>query len=354
MRVLALRADSGGCAFYRVQEPARVVADQFDVDVRVDTNIEIEGTQDPRTGLITVSEVKEDVDLIVIQRPLDNAYVSLIQQAQRQGIACIVEVDDHFGAIHTKNIAYAAVNPAVHKTKNSDWMRKSAEVADLVTVSTPALATYYARHGRVEVLRNQVPESIFNIPTDEHEKPVLGWTGTVQTHPTDLQASRGAIGNVLALTQNDVYVVGDKSGVKESLGLPDSVNVHESGWLPLKSYYYSVGRNIDVGVVPLEDSPFNKAKSYLKGLEFAALGIPFVASDLPEYRLLAAHGIGETAKSPSDWRRYLSRWLSDSDRAARVGQTYRDRVRDSFTYEKNAHLWFNAWTRAVESRKAQL
>ena len=35
--------------------------------------------------------------------------------------------------------------------------------------------------------------------------------------------------------------------------------------------------NITVGMVPLALTPFNQAKSYIKGLEFAARGVPFVA-----------------------------------------------------------------------------
>jgi hypothetical protein len=42
---------------------------------------------------------------------------------------------------------------------------------------------------------------------------------------------------------------------------------------------------IHVGLVPLTRGPFNEAKSYLKGLEYAAAGIPFIATPTEEYQV---------------------------------------------------------------------
>ncbi len=36
-----------------------------------------------------------------------------------------------------------------------------------------------------------------------------------------------------------------------------------------------------VGIAPLVDRPFNRSKSWIKGLEYSAFGLPFVASPLP-------------------------------------------------------------------------
>jgi hypothetical protein len=60
--------------------------------------------------------------------------------------------------------------------------------------------------------------------------------------------------------------------------------------------------------VPLRDVAFNRAKSWVKGLEYAAASVPFVAQDLPEYgRLATGHGIGLLAHRTRDWLRWLER-----------------------------------------------
>jgi intein/homing endonuclease len=92
--------------------------------------------------------------------------------------------------------------------------------------------------------------------------------------------------------------------------------------------------------------------SWLKGLEYAALGVPFVASDLPEYQLLAQrYKIGHLARSKSRlWRRELGH-LMDSDYRDEIGSDYRARVADHLTIESNAYRWLEAWRQAWLNRR---
>ena len=49
-------------------------------------------------------------------------------------------------------------------------------------------------------------------------------------------------------------------------------------------------------------TPFNEAKSWIKGLEYTAAGIPFVASPSVEYkRLKKKYGVGRLAKNQGEW-----------------------------------------------------
>jgi glycosyltransferase involved in cell wall biosynthesis len=109
----------------------------------------------------------------------------------------------------------------------------------------------------------------------------------------------------------------------------------------------------DIGIAPLDDIVFNHAKSWLKGLEYAALGIPFVASDLPEYvRLEKQHGIGVTAPSKSKaWRRRVGDLMSAGEGREALGQAYRTIVASTLTIERNAWRWPEAWQRAIEERR---
>ena len=68
-------------------------------------------------------------------------------------------------------------------------------------------------------------------------------------------------------------------------------------------------KKFNIGIVPLNNIDFNKAKSYLKGLEYAVAGIPFIASDMPEYRLLSDAGIGRIADSPEQWMSHIEALL---------------------------------------------
>ena len=349
MKVLLLRADDGGCAFYRTKEPARVVSEQFpNIEVRVDREASVEAEQDPKTHRITVHEVKEDVDLIVVQRPLKQAFQSLLAQARRQGIATAVELDDDFSTIHQANSAYRAVQPESNRLLNKKWLEITAGEADMLTCTTPALGKY---NDQYEVLSNYVPESIFDIRKTNHNPPVVGWTGTVQTHPGDLDVTRGQVGKMLGDYGSPFFVVGDSYGVGQALKLRRETSIAQSDWVPLSDYYQTIADSIDIGIVPLERSDFNNAKSWLKGLEFAALGIPFVASATADYQKLHDLGVGKISHDHNGFRYALRSWLNDPDSARADGESYRSAVQQNFTYEQHAEDWVKAWERAIDIRK---
>lgn len=350
MKVLVLAADKGGCGFYRCLEPARVVKD-LGFNVEVSYGLDVEAEQDRITKMVTVDEIHTDADLIIVQRPLSNSLTSMLRQAKRQGIATIVELDDDFDTTHTRNRAHKGMFGYEHS--GVKWIHEACSIADHVTVSTPALEKY-APHGRVSVLRNCVPESYLDVNTarDLPSTPVIGWTGTVQTHPTDLQVTKGSVAEVLSKNNLPFAVVGDGDSVQKNLKLSSSTPFSFTGWVDREEYLPKIPNTMDIGIVPLEMSNFNDAKSAIKGLEMASVGVPFVASPTREYLRLEAYGVGKTAKSPGDWRRHLQRWI---DRPSNMEQdivNYRDIIGSTATYELHASDWATVWEQTVAYRKS--
>ena len=350
MKILGLAADEGGCGFYRMRSPA-LAAQALGVEIEISDGLDATALQHP-DGTVEVNEINTDADLIIFQRPLDNAMTSAIKQAKRQGIATIVEIDDDFSSVSKANIAYEWMYGKSHT--GAAWVEKATAEADHVTVSTPQLAKY-ARHGRYSVLRNCVPDSIFSVEKDplapDSAEIRIGWSGTVQTHPYDLQETKGQVAKVLLDNDLKFSVVGDGSMVATHLGLPKGHRVLETGWVSLEDYYAYLKTFIDIGIVPLELSQFNQAKSALKGLEFAALGIPFVASPTREYERLEAYGIGKVARTPAEWRKHLQRMIDRPSETEALSREYRDRIEAEHTYSVNAPQWIEAWEKAIDYRR---
>jgi hypothetical protein len=83
---------------------------------------------------------------------------------------------------------------------------------------------------------------------------------------------------------------------------------------------------MDIGIVPLNKTPFNMAKSDIKGLEYAASGIPFIAQDLDSYvNLYKTLGVGVIAKSPIDWIKSIKR-LCDPKVREELGAPMREQI----------------------------
>jgi hypothetical protein len=105
---------------------------------------------------------------------------------------------------------------------------------------------------------------------------------------------------------------------------------------------------LGVGLAPLSNSRFNRAKSRLKLLEMAALGVPCVVSPRSDYVRLHELGVGTLASSPNDWYREVGRLLRVE--AARLEASARGRVvARSLTIENHAHLWWNVWRAALDA-----
>jgi glycosyltransferase involved in cell wall biosynthesis len=300
-----------------------------------------------RTRCSALPEVPADV--VVFQRPTNILMGDCIRLVKEQGIHTVVELDDDLGRIHPSNEGFKHLHPRANLQENWHHLETAIQQADSLSVSTPALAERYGGVIPTAVAENRVPRSMTMLPDAFHGGRVrIGWTGTVSTHPNDLPETRGAVQRVLANSYATFTTIGPGKGVAEGLGLVKPVE--GTGWVQLPQYPRAVNDNIDIGIVPLADTSFNQAKSWLKGLEFAALGIPFVASPTREYRRLSEeYGVGLIAEKPKDWYRHLKALVTDAAYRRELGGRYRDYVTQFLLVEDSASQWANAWLGGVRA-----
>jgi hypothetical protein len=293
-------------------------------------------------------------DVVVLQRPLDKSMVDAIPHIQAQGVAVVVELDDDFWRIDKRNRANHKASDIPYS--NADHLARACDMADLVTVSTPRLMEVVpARNGRVRLLRNYVPTSYLSIEraaTSQWEmfdgRVIVGWSGALAVHPGDLETTGDGVKRAVLGTCAQFFAIGDKKA-SDILGFERGTTIYQPPiWF---DNYPTVVAGLDIGIAPLGLTDFNEAKSYLKGLEYASLGVPFIASPTGEYKFLAGKGIGQLAKLPHEWSRALRRLIVDVDMRAELASTAKDIVRANFTYDSHAHQWLSAWRTALDFRR---
>ena len=113
-----------------------------------------------RNGIQYIRPQPTDADVFVLQRPADENVLALIPSIQQAGIAVVVEVDDDLSCLPTTHPAHRILHPKLSPRSNWRNVEQACRIADLVTVSTPALAERYGKHGRVMVLENCIPERL--------------------------------------------------------------------------------------------------------------------------------------------------------------------------------------------------
>jgi glycosyltransferase involved in cell wall biosynthesis len=346
-KVLVWPADDDACAAYRLKLPAAAVAATGALEVEVSTRgpVVMWGgewtTPQPPLDWPILGVYKPDADVIVMQRPARWHWARLIPFLQAHGIKVVVDVDDNFDAIERTHHSARAYDPKRDRAFNRLWVHEACKVADVVTVTTPALCRHYG-YGHGVVIPNRVPEAYLKIEPEERRRAV-GWSGWVSTHPGDLAATRGGVAKALAAHEGwGFHVIGSGEGVAAGLGLTEPPT-STGGWVPFDEYPHRLAE-LTIGVVPLQANPFNEAKSGLKLLEMSSLGVATVASPTPDNRRLAKLGLGIMAKSPADWRQRLGLLMDKPEVREEVAARSRD-VAATQTVEEHVEDWIKAWSR---------
>lgn len=347
MKVDVHPADEGGCGFYRLRWPAAALADQG-ANVTVSPPLDILRESNPVLGDFPV-KVLVDADVIVLQRPMRRELIEAIPLLQRQGIAVVVELDDDFHRLPKGHPAAKLFAPRHNPERNWRWLKTACDLADLVTCTTPALASRYAPHGRFVVLPNCVPDWYLSTVAPRADGVTVTWTGTSVTHVGDLDVVEDAVARVQHDTGFHFRAVGSESTLK-TLGVTGEAVPWASLTDRTPGGYAAAVAAADVGIVPLADNSFNRAKSALKMMEYASLGVVPVMTPTPDNIRMFQQGIGFLADTPADWYRHVRRLVADAGLRAEAAARGREVMR-GWTYEGNAWRWLDAWSLALANRQ---
>lgn len=373
INVLALYADRSGCGDYRVRFPADAVnarEEELGVHVEVSDHLDADATRTTNGFRIRSVEIPGGIDVVSFQRPLKAEFAGAIAwiRQRRPDVGIVVELDDDLTQVPMSNAAYHATHPAHNPSENYKWMRQAVAHADVLTVSTSPLAMVFGHSIQTFVINNAVPASMLQLPSralargrrNAEPDRVIGWAGYAGTHGGDLEVTSGALADIIGSDLLDggrvaFRQIGPPDGVAEALGLPKDA-VRATGWLSPTSLYRAALGELDIGIVPLADTRFNRAKSALKVLEFAAAGVPTVASKTPEHTALQDSGapvwlVGDRRRHWVGALRNLL-LLSDADLAG-TALSAREFVRRNHTTYHRAPQWAHAWRTAVKIARSR-
>ncbi len=98
--------------------------------------------------------------------------------------------------------------------------------------------------------------------------------------------------------------------------------------------------NWDIGIIPLVNTEFNKCKSELKYIEFTALGVPIVASDVDAYKDTIEEGVtGFLANNEDEWVNKLSMLIEDPKLRNGILNNAREDILKNYNLKSRAKQW---------------
>lgn len=285
----------------------------------------------------TISEYK-----LVVGERLDRPHVLGTWRRLRQYHKLAYELDDDVWSVEvTNHVAYRVYS----RYDVQDAVEAACHVADLVTVSTEPLAEVLRRqtgHPNVKVIGNYVPEFVLGLERRRPEHVTIGWTGGA-SHTMDTALIARAVRRVMNTDPSlRLHIIG--TDFRPTFGHAHARLTH---WEPDPRDYYK-NLDFDIGLAPIASSTFNESKSFLKALEYAAMGIPVIASDFGPYPEFVVHGVtGFLAKREKDWRDYIRELAADSDLRESMGRKARE-LAAQYTIEGNWWRWAQAYRSVLE------
>ncbi|MDX3901023.1 MAG: glycosyltransferase [Sphingobium sp.] len=251
--------------------------------------------------------------------------------ARRLGKRCVMEIDD---------LVFPEFLPVIGSVVGGEWSYDEALYVssayesmmndmDGAIASTDVIRNYLADKWKfpTAVYRNRVWKIGAPVARTDPTFRMIYASGTY-SHKEDFEI----ISKIL------VYILKKYPHVSLSLlgstQVPDKLlsfpNVSTYPILPYDEMLSFIGSH-DLMLVPLADSIFNDAKSNVKFIECASMGVPVIASGVREYDLAITDGVnGLIAEDSRDWEVKLDRILKGNISIFEIGDTAKKYVKDHY------------------------
>lgn len=213
-----------------------------------------------------------------------------------------------------------------------DKIEQLMGLARVVTVSNETLAEFARpHHPDVRVIPMLLDPDEYEPRNPAERSPVvLGWMGNRHQIPRlrdigeplrQLAATREVLVRTVAPERIDLP------------GVPTESLTHP--WSPESER--SDLTDLDIGLLPLRDNPHDRGKSPLKLLQYAAAGLPIVASPVGiDLELFRPHEAFLPAQTEREWLEATTRLVDDPALRAQLGRTARDTVVRHYSFKSRA------------------
>ncbi len=271
-----------------------------------------------------------EYDAVHVMRICHPLMVMLVRRLQQRGVAVVWDNDDQRVAL-LEEAARVPGQEGMAAQRFFSSMRAMARTADAVTTPSEALARLHAADSR--------PERVM-----PHEGVIIGWVA-MPTHAESFETLgiRDALEHLLARHAH-IHI----TGVGVDLGLRSRRYVHVPG-----ATYGRLAENLahfDIALAPLADTAVNHARSDVKIKEYAAAGVPWLASPIGPYAGLGEQQGGRLVPD-GEWYAAIEGLMNDAERRRVLSQRGM-RWAAGETIETHVDVWERTFQDAIAQARA--
>jgi glycosyltransferase involved in cell wall biosynthesis len=231
----------------------------------------------------------------------------------RRGVPVIFDFDD---AIYLQDTSVG--NPVFDRLKFPSKIASLCRESAVVTAGSQYLAAWASRHAkRVATVPTSIDVERYRRPDarPSSRKVVVGWTGS-STSLRYLEASAPLLRRLCERREIEIRVVANRRPLMPGL---------EVDWRPWSAQTeISEIAQFDIGIKPLPDDPWSRGKCPMKELQYMALEIPPVCSNVGATREAVSHSDnGFLVSDEEGWLDALTRLIDSPDLRRRMGRAGR-------------------------------
>jgi glycosyltransferase involved in cell wall biosynthesis len=277
-------------------------------------------------------------DVIHVYRRAGGETEQVLAQLRRRGMPITYDNDDDFTAVPKESPDYRKVG-GLKGQRIFALTATAARAASSFTTTTEVLASKYRGVGveHAEVIGNYLAPDVQR-PASRHDGVVIGWIAGID-HRADVVRIDivDALKRVLAK-----HAAARVECIGVDLSLPE--RYRHDGFVAFLDLPRRIG-GFDIAIAPLADTPANRARSDIKVKEYAASGVPWLASPVGPYVGLGRSEGGRLV--PDDG------WFEALDRLVASGRERRRLARRAKRWAKGqmidavADCWEQVFARAA-------
>lgn len=177
--------------------------------------------------------------------------------------------------------------------------RRAALAASMIVVGNDYLADWYSQfNDKIKVVPTAVDASIYiPKPKKEGSKFVVGWIGSAENYPYLYAVEPALFKFFSAFPNSQLLIIAERPPSFASI-LRE--NVRFQYWSAFTEA--ALIQEMNVGIMPLQDTPWGRGKCSFKMLQYMSCGIPVVASPVGMNREVFSHGaIGVGVHTEKEW-----------------------------------------------------
>lgn len=273
---------------------------------------------------------KKKYDHIIIETEVVKFFPYFLEWLLLKGSSYSLDYDDNPNFTYKKN-----------KVLNMIYGNKINQLAKNAKFVTVGNKWYYKeiKGSNLKYLPTVIDKDKYFVNVNKkNKKIVIVWIGSPSTEKY-LELIKEPLKKISFKYDTELKLIGSNKKM-------DGINIKNIKW-DEKTEIKEIS-NSDIGIMPLEDTYWEKGKCGFKLIQYMGCGLPVIASPAPaNEEIIVREENGFIAKNEKEWYEYLEKLIEDNTLRKKMGRNSRKIVEDRYCYQ----VWGNRYAKMIREVK---